>query len=645
MQNNNWYEKVKLREENKMKKRLISLALLSTITIMYTLPVFATTKTETVYTKLNNKGEQYKTIVSAKLQNDEKLSTIEDISTLLNIENTSGDETFTNTNNTVIWNANGNDISYQGETENKIPVTMSINYTLDGKEIEPKDLIGKSGKVNIKIEYTNNDVHYVKVNGTTEKMYTPFVVTLGTIIDNKNNENIEVTNGKAINDGTRTIIAGIAMPGLQESLNINKSDLEIPTSVEISMDTKDFELSNIISYITPKIIEESDLDVFDKLDDLYSKTNTLQESSSKLVEGTTTLATNTKKLSIGANQLQIGINTANVGTNKIKSQVDNSVNLLKNDATPAIDQQTLLAIGNQAQQKAILTDTQKIQISTNAANAVVLTEGQKGEIAANAAKGANLSNEQKSTIAANAAKGANLSNEQKSTIAANAANSVIQSDQYKNLTDQEKTTIGQMLINVAEQTAITTAQQTATDTAKQVSVATAQQTAIDTAKQVSVATAQQTAIDTAKKVSVATAQQTATDTAKQTAMSTASQVATNAKQTFTTRTIKDLTTLSNGLGELSTGIGTINNGVSQVATGSEQLSQGAETLENGMKQFDKEGIQTICNYINNNVKTLTGRMKALKDLANDYNNFAGINNNTKGTVKFIVITDALKKDN
>ena len=104
-------------------KKVIPIMLLTTL-ISYTAPVFAVTKDETVYTKLNVKGEQYKTIVSTELKNENNLEKIVDLTNLLNIENTSGDETFSKDGDTLIWDAKGNDIYYQWETEAKLPIEL-----------------------------------------------------------------------------------------------------------------------------------------------------------------------------------------------------------------------------------------------------------------------------------------------------------------------------------------------------------------------------------------------------------------------------------------------------------------------------------------------------------------------------------------
>ena len=168
-------------------KKIIGSILLCTM-LGYATPVFAVTKEETVYSKLNNSGTQYETIVNEHIKNDELLKTIDDISNLLDITNVGGNETFEKKENKIIWNADEKDIYYQGKTEKKLPIETSIKYELDGKEMSAEEIVGKKGKVKITITYKNNETHNVNINGTTEKMYTPFIVITGTTLDTKTNK-------------------------------------------------------------------------------------------------------------------------------------------------------------------------------------------------------------------------------------------------------------------------------------------------------------------------------------------------------------------------------------------------------------------------------------------------------------------------
>lgn len=55
--------------------------------------------------------------------------------------------------------------------------------------------------------------------------------------------------------------------------------------VAINMETTKFELPSIYSVITPKVIESSDLEVFNKLDSLYSSMDLLKSSMDTIEEG------------------------------------------------------------------------------------------------------------------------------------------------------------------------------------------------------------------------------------------------------------------------------------------------------------------------------------------------------------------------
>lgn len=180
--------------------------------VAYGAPVMAYTKDETVYSKLESDGGLYNTIVNNHIKNEEENKLIKDLTDLLNIKNTNGDESFNLDGNSLSWNSEGKDIYYQGESNKELPITCSVKYELDGLEITAKELAGKNGKVKITIEYTNKDAHEVKINGRNETLYTPFVAVCGTIVDNDKNKNIEITNGKIVDNGSKSVLMGMALP-------------------------------------------------------------------------------------------------------------------------------------------------------------------------------------------------------------------------------------------------------------------------------------------------------------------------------------------------------------------------------------------------------------------------------------------------
>lgn len=112
-------------------------------------------KDESVYLISDANGNVNKTIVVDHLKNKDKKDTLEDASNLSDIENVKGKEKFTQSGDKLTWQAGGKDIYYQGTATEEPPVTQKVTYYLDGKEISPEDLAGKSGKVKIRFDYKN----------------------------------------------------------------------------------------------------------------------------------------------------------------------------------------------------------------------------------------------------------------------------------------------------------------------------------------------------------------------------------------------------------------------------------------------------------------------------------------------------------
>ena len=625
-------------------KKMISGLLLFTITSYMTIPVFAASKSETVYSNLDSNGKAYKTIVSTQLTNEDKSDEITDISNLLNIENTNGDETFKKEGNQIVWDSNGNNIYYKGESDKQLPVECKITYELNGEEISAEELKGKSGNVKIKINYTNNEKHIVSINGKQVTMYTPFIIVAGTKIDNAKNKNIQITNGKIVDNGESTLAVGIAMPGMQENIGISKSKIDIPEEIEISMETEDFEMGNIIAVVAVKGIDE---DLTSDLNSMYSQINELANASNEILAGANQLKEGTSELVSGVDQLKDGTGAAYAGSKQIKDEVEESTKNLKNDNTPAIDEKTLEAIKAQAMQSATLSDEQKAGIAAQAKAAAKLTDAQKAEIAAQA----KLTDEQKAKITAQAKAGAEFTKTQKTAIIEQA-----QKKYTETLTEAEKQLILTVAQNTAYQTATTTAlavaestaEATALKVAQSVAESTAEATALKVAQSVAESTAeataqtvaQSTATQTAETTALTVAQSTATQTAGATATQTATQVGNQAKQKFTNQVVSQMSTLGTALDELTNGLANIDNGVSALSVGTNKLDSGALQLANGVKTFNEQGISKINNLVNGDLRNIASRVEKMNELANEYNNYAGIQNGMAGEVKFIMITDS-----
>lgn len=580
-----------------MKNKLsrITASIILGTTLMYTLPVSAFTKDETVYSNLNSKGQKYQTIVTTHLinENDEKI--LKDLTTLLNIENTSGNENFKKEGEELIWEANSNDIYYKGETNKSLPIDIKITYVLDGKEIEPEKIAGKDGKVKITIQLENKEIKEVEINGKKEKMYIPFTVACGTSISNEKNKNIEVKNAKIIDDGSKTMVAGITFPGLKESLKTDA--IEIPETIEIEMDSKEFEMNNIIMYAMPINTEELDLDIFSKIDELYTKVEDLKTASNQIEEGAKTLSE--------------GIQTANTGANQIQAEVGKAINNLKVDNSNALDEATLAMIEQQAAGGATLTQEQINMIIASADSGIdsqanyikeQYIQNAKEIARATAIQSAVQAKPQtKEAVKQGAIAAAKAGNPSLDDATALAIGEQVASNINTDLTDAEKATI------IAGADSGIEAQRSQIE-AK----------GIASAKQI------------AEQTAVKTAQETAQTAAKATSRQIAIQVGNTVKREATKKVISQMTELNNGLNQLSNGL--------------EQLDIGSTTLAEGTHEFNESGINAIYNYVNNNVKNISVRAEKIQELAENYTTFTKTSEENKGKVKFITIVDSLKKD-
>ncbi len=277
-------------------------------------------KDESVYLISDANGNVNKTIVVDHLKNKDKKDTLEDASNLSDIENVKGKEKFTQSGDKLTWQAGGKDIYYQGTATEEPPVTQKVTYYLDGKEIAPEDLAGKSGKVKIRFDYTNTTSYTETVNGEKQTVSVPFAAITGLVLGD-GFENIEVTNGKAEVSDSSSVVLGYALPGLKDSLGIKDKDLDgdvnIPEYMEMTADVENFSMPAAMTFV----VNASDYVSTDGIDtsDIDDMINDLKDASTQLQDGSKTLAEGTDTLSDGLSTLQSKLGTFASGVGTLKS--------------------------------------------------------------------------------------------------------------------------------------------------------------------------------------------------------------------------------------------------------------------------------------------------------------------------------------
>ena len=355
-------------------------------------------KDESVYLISDANGNVNKTIVVDHLKNKDKKDTLEDASNLSDIENVKGKEKFTQSGDKLTWQAGGKDIYYQGTATEEPPVTQKVTYYLDGKEISPEDLAGKSGKVKIRFDYTNTTSYTETVNGEKQTVSVPFAAVTGLVLGD-GFENIEVTNGKAEVSDSSSVVLGYALPGLKDSLGIKDKDLDgdvnIPEYMEMTADVENFSMPaamtfvvNASDYVSTDGIDTSDID--DMINDLKDASTQLQDGSKTLAEGTDTLsdglstlqsklgtfASGVGTLKSGLKTYTDGVSTLSGGLNKLNSNVptlSNGITTLNSSAKSLNDGVALL----NATVSAKFTDSEKKTLLDQVHSTL---ESQKSEI-------------------------------------------------------------------------------------------------------------------------------------------------------------------------------------------------------------------------------------------------------------------------
>ena len=575
-------------------------------------------KDETVYVLANADGSVKKIIVSDWIKNNGG-KTVSDKTELSDIKNVKGDESYVmDTDNMREWNADGKDIYYQGTISKALPVDLKVSYELDGKPVSAESLAGKSGKVTIRFDYTNNQYKNVSIDGKNTKIYVPFVMLTGLLLDNDIFTNVEISNGKIINDGDRIIAVGFALPGMQENLNLSRDKVDIPDFVEITADVNNFALSNTLTVAANSIISDLDVSKLDSADDLQASLTELSSAMSKLLDGSSELYGGLSELLLKSNELISGVDKLANGASALSdgaaalsaglSELVSNNDTLNAGAKQVFD--TLLsAVSQKLKDNGITVDTLTVENYKTVIGGLLEnpTDSQKAELIniADAALNAKLSaigvpqnyygavkvllatklrsgETQESAMAEIAAMLQNISDPQNQKAIGKAA-AYAESEDGKQI-------INAFCLNLANQTLEPTVKE---------------------------AVAQ---LDSYNEFYKGVLAYTA-----------------GAKQAY-----DGSTELKNGAKELSDGANALKSGSSQLVGGVQQLTDGSKRLADGLKEFNEKGISKLTSLAGDDLGSLVTRIKATVEVSRDYKSFAGIADGTDGDVKFIYRTDEIK---
>ena len=110
-------------------------------------------------------------------------------------------------------------------------------------------------------------------------------------------------------------------------------------------------------------------------------------------------------------------------------------------------------------------------------------------------------------------------------------------------------------------------------------------------------------------------------------------------------------TLASGVQQLADGSAQLKDGTSQLRDGGQDLDSGvdelldgANDLKDGMEEFDEKAIQKIVDFADEDLQDMIDRLKEIRDAGDAYQLFTDGDQDSVGSVKFIIETASIGND-
>lgn len=302
-------------------KRIIALLTVCVMVLGCAAASAENTRHEHVFAVLGPDGTVQSLTDSIMLENADALDTMEDRTALTNIQNVSGRETFTREGETLIWQANGANITYQGTSDRELPFTPVVTLTLDGEEVTAEDLAGKTGNAELTVTYQSAGE-------------APHLAATLILLPETGVSNLALENAFAETVSGRKAVIGWGVPGADASLNL-------PASFRVRFTADHAQLNWLMTFASADPIDavcrelgtqiksdlrtelsdaETLLTALQKGETLPAVTGTLQMLPmviNKLNSGLDELNTGANSLADGAAEVKAGTDTLKTGAGRV----------------------------------------------------------------------------------------------------------------------------------------------------------------------------------------------------------------------------------------------------------------------------------------------------------------------------------------
>lgn len=559
--------------------------------------------------------------------------------------------------------------SYTQSTPDKeAPVSLKVTYSLDGNEISAADLNGKNGHVVIRYDYTNELYETREIAGKEEKIYVPFAVMTGMILDNDNFSNIRVSSGKVINDGSHSVVTGIVFPGLGINLDMEE---DLDDYLEIEADVTDFTMNETYCIATNSVFSRLDLSNVDDLDDLTEAMDDLEDATHQLMDGTSDLYDGVTELYDKSGDLKDGVKELYDGSKDLRDGAykvaDGTVTLRGGIGSLQSGVGTL-----QEGTKTLLAGTQSLQSGANDLKTGLGQLTAQNDTLNGAATQVfdTLLSTATSQLTAAGLTVPNLTKENYSQVLDSATSNLTQLQSYDGAL-----AVVLPQVNAKMGTSLTADQYKVIKSSVTDGNATNPYAALVTAVESNVSQVMQTAQSSISSLQTLKASldgynqfytglQTYTAGVASASAGAAKLAAGSAQVVAGASQLKDgadklvsgskelydgADTLVNGASDLASGSGILADGVNTLSDGSDklidgvsQLKDGAKELKDGMVEYNDEAISKLTDMDTDELQEVIDRLKATASVSESYDSFTGDNNGMDSSVKFIYKINAVK---
>ena len=314
-----------------MNRKIVALTLAVMMMLSCVSAMAETTKHERVYVVTDSDGTVKSVTDSVRLENADRLDEIMDQTMLTDIQNVGGEEGFTLEGESLIWQANGGDIHYQGTSDKAPALLPAVTLTLDGEAASFADLKDKSGDAVLTVAWRQQEA-------------LPILAVTVLPLPEEGVADLQLENAVVLSEMGRQLLVGWAVPGMDEAL-------DLPASFTASFHADHADLGWMMTFATADPIdaacgeldERIDLDVHGELNEVKALLTALQngEDLPETTGKTRDIVTKIKELNDGLTQL----NTGAVSLADGASQVSAGASEVKSGAAALAEGAVSLAAG------------------------------------------------------------------------------------------------------------------------------------------------------------------------------------------------------------------------------------------------------------------------------------------------------------